>query len=1161
MSDILSQDEDFTVDDATNLQRDAADPTEPRMVNANAGSGKTKVLVDRVSRILLQGTDPDKILCLTYTRAAASEMQERLFETFSEWSVASDEELLAALQKLYGRPYSDVAGALPIDRVRTLFASALETPEGLKVMTIHAFCERIIARFPIEAGIMPGFQALDDQEEADLLADCRKRLFRAAQRDADLAKSLHDLARVFADSTLEGLLIQAARGFERIVEWESAGGLAAFRKASGIGLEDTPQSLAAQFWVDRNRTHLKAYAHLCHEYGGWSEKFGIAIDKALAADTPEAAYFHYLEGFLTGKGQVTSQTASKAVNERDPFLEKAGAEVSKVREELDRIKSARIAQLSEAYLSLAYAFGSDYQRAKHAARRLDFNDLILMTRNLLTRTDVSDWVSYKLDGGVEHVLLDEAQDTSPEQWAIIDAITAPFRQESPDRDGPPRTFFAVGDPKQSIYRFQGAAPKLFMESIRDRALDGKGINLRMSFRSAQQVLDAVDALFIELNGAQAMFDAEVVHEMSEQIRHVAFRKDKGLVDLWPLVPRSEALEDREPWDTRPVDAIGEGDPKVRLARQIAAQIKDWIDTKTPIFDRDLKRHRPVHAGDVLILVQKRVGGLFEALIRELKRADLPVAGADRLVLQDATIVRDLLAVTRFVLLPQDCLSLAEVLKSPLFGLDDHQLFTLAVDRKRQSLWDAVQDRDPALASFIRTILRERDLAPYDFYARLLDRTGPHGLSYREALFKRLGLEARESLDAFLATALDHQQRRAPSLQRFLQTFTADTVEIKRDKDPAGGEVRIMTVHGAKGLEAPIVILPDTTRAPSKSASGLIRAGESWILAPSDKDSTALTDGYKAEHHAEDVREYMRLLYVAMTRAESRLIVCGAWHGNSKTGFVEDSWYDWLSRTMEHLPAEPLQTPVCEGDAAGLRYGALPQAQSENMIVAHDKAVTLPAWISRPAPKDNPAEEMATPSSLLAKEAPLSRLPGQRRFRRGVLIHRLLEVLPDHPEARRREIATAMLNKEPDLPVGEAKDVLDEVFTVLNNPEFDPVFKEGSRAEVSLAGRVKTLRQGDVFLTAQVDRIHVTDAGIFLVDYKSNQSVPDSIEAVDDGYLAQMAAYRELARAIWPDRPVKCGLLWTRAPKLMWLPDPVMDAILTQVNALPTSKDNIKEGES
>ncbi|MGB3455369.1 MAG: double-strand break repair helicase AddA [Litorimonas sp.] len=1141
----------FTVDDATRLQRDAADPTAPRMVNANAGSGKTKVLVDRVSRILLQGTDPDKILCLTYTRAAASEMQERLFATFSRWSIASDDALLGALHDLYGQPYAQVRGALPIDRVRTLFASALETPEGLKVMTIHAFCERIIARFPMEAGILPGFSPLDDRDADDLLAEGRTRLLEQAQADAALSGPLHRLARANADMTLDAMLSSGARGFERLDQWKRAGGMSSFRSAAGLAPDDQPEAVARAAWEATDRTRLQSVAALCRGAGKTAEDFAACIDRALAADA-DRAFEAYASAFFTGSGTPRKTLLVKAVKDADDFITEDSPETQRVMREVERLKAAKLAQMSEAYLTLAHALGADHQAAKHAARGLDFNDLILKTRDLLQRTEVSDWVAYKLDGGVEHVLLDEAQDTSPEQWQIIDSLTAPFAQDSPDRDGPSRTFFAVGDPKQSIYRFQGAAPKLFMDSIRARAADGKGVALRMSFRSAQHVLDAVDQLLIEQRGMQAMFDADSVPEGSDHVRHAAFRSDPGLVELWPLVPRAEGVEEKDPWDTTPVDAVGEGDPKVRLAREIAQTTKRWIEAGEPVFDRALKRHRPVHAGDVLILVQKRVGGLFDALIRELKRADLPVAGADRLVLQEATIVRDLLAVTRFVLLPGDCLSLAEALKSPLFGLDDDALFDIAVDRESASLWEALQTRRPDLAASLQAIRADGGLAPYDFYARLLDRRGPHGLTYREALFQRLGLEGREALDAFLATALAHQQRQAPSLQRFLQAFTADEVEIKRDKDPAGREVRIMTVHGAKGLEAPIVFLPDTTRAPANKASGLIRAGEGWILAPSSRDSIPLTDRYKAEHHAENMREYMRLLYVAMTRAESRLVICGAWHGRSKAGFAEESWYHWALRTMEALPTESFDTPFDGEGRQGLQYGERPaEAEATDAGIAKPSKA-LPDWIDRDVPPEPVREDTASPSALLAREEPLSHAPGGGRFMRGILIHRLLEILPDHPLARRRSVAEAMLAQQPELVGSDRGAILSEVFGVLDDPAVADVFAHGSRAEVSLAGRVETIRGGEVFLTAQVDRLHVTPDSVFLVDYKSNRMPPDDLDGVDPGYLAQMAAYRELARAVWPDRAVRCGLLWTAAPHLMWLPDSVMDAALTQVNDLPTS---------
>ncbi|MGB6229661.1 MAG: UvrD-helicase domain-containing protein, partial [Litorimonas sp.] len=686
----------LTVEAATELQRMAADPSAPRMVNANAGSGKTKVLVDRVSRILLQGTEPDRILCLTYTRAAASEMQERLFEALSEWSVATDADLRNALHELHGRPLEEVRPPVDIDTVRSLFARALETPEGLKVMTIHAFCERIIARFPIEAGIMPGFSPLDDADRRDMLADSRMRLLERAREDDDLAAALHHLTRLKADSTLDDLLYGVAKNFDRTRGWVRSGGLAGFRRKAGLGADDTEASLCEAAWSRMDLEYLALYADEAINAGGHARKFGEAIQAALLADDPVTAFALYSRPFFTQKGTLTSQLPAKAFQARDPFISPDSAEQRRVAAVAAKLKAVRLVETTEAVLTLGHVLGEDHATAKHQARGLDFDDLIVKTRDLLKRREVSDWIAYKLDGGVEHVLLDEAQDTSPTQWEIIDAITEPFAQDAPDRDRPRRTFFAVGDPKQSIYRFQGAAPSIFMDSVRTRAGEDGEVRLRMSFRSAQAVLDAVDALFIERGGMQAMFDAGSVPDASELVRHDAHRGDVGTVELWPLAPRVEALEDKAPWDTTPVDERGDGDPRTVLARTIAEQIAHWIDCGEPVFDRKLKRHRPIHAGDVLILVQKRVGGLFDALIKALKEERLPVAGADRLVLQEAVVVRDLLAITRFVLLPGDCLSLAEALKSPLFGLDDNQLFALCVDREG-TLWEAVQARAPVLS--------------------------------------------------------------------------------------------------------------------------------------------------------------------------------------------------------------------------------------------------------------------------------------------------------------------------------------------------------------------------------------------------------------------------------------------------------------------------------
>ena len=1141
---------------ATRLQRQAANPAFSRIVNANAGSGKTKVLVDRVSRILLQDTDPGKILCLTYTRAAASEMQERLFRDLSRWSIASDEALQDALETLFDQPLDAIRPPIALDRARTLFARALETPEGLKVMTIHAFCERIIARFPIEAGILPGFTPLEEAQSREMLARCRLNLLERAMEEPELARALHHLTRLKADATLDTLLFQLAMDQERMERWTAAGGVAGFRKYLGLRAEDTPESVARAAMASIDEERAEIVFRIADRL--WTSATGIRSLKtyrgALKDKDPIKALAVYASIFLKADGDLRKSSLIKSVHAEDPFLEMGGPECERICNAVDQVNAARLVETTDALFTLGRFMAADYAQAKHQARGLDFNDLILKTRDLLRRKDVSDWVSYKLDGGVEHVLLDEAQDTSPTQWAIIDAIIDPFTQDAPDRNKPPRTFFAVGDPKQSIYRFQGAAPELFMQSVQSRSVpEAPPIELGVSFRSAQQILDVVDGVFGDQKGAQALFDPMVHALASDLTRHIAARTDAGCVELWPVAPKAETLEDHAPWDTTPVDASGDGDPRVVLARTIAEQIAHWINRGEPIYDRDLGATRPLHAGDVLILVQKRVGGLFEALIKALKDENLPVAGADRLVLQEATIVRDLLAITRFVLLPGDCLSLAEALKSPLFGLSDDALFALCVDRGPQLLWQAVKERDPALWAFLQDILDQADLPPYEFYARLLDQRGPHGKTYRQALFARLGMDAREALEAFLTHALSHQQREAPSLFRFLQAFASDAIEIKRDKDPAGREVRVMTVHGAKGLEAPIVFLPDTTRVPKRSSGGIIPDGRGgFILAPAGADSFDRVTELKDADHAQDMREYMRLLYVAMTRAESRLVVCGYHHGRGEVGFADGSWYEWCRRALSDLPTKPYNTAFDREEETGLRYGA-PVIQPANKdVMSGPQHVRLPDWIDQPAPEEPVRVTDATPSALLRRSANISRPPQGQKYQRGIVIHSLLEHLPDHPKADRARLAEAILQGHSSLTPADRTMISTQVFAILDHPDFTHVFAPGSRAEVSLAGRIDHLGPNGLFLTAQVDRLSVRDDVIYLVDYKSGQSPPESVSGINPAYLAQMAAYRELAREIWPNHTIRCGLLWTQSPELMWLPDEALDAALTQVQRVLTS---------
>ncbi len=1146
---------------AVKAQNQAANPSASRLASANAGSGKTRVLVNRVSRILLQGVPPEKILCLTYTKAAASEMQSRLFKTLGEWSIWEDDKLNKALTELMGPKDHGV----PLKTARQLFAKALETPEGLKVQTIHAFCERILARFPVEAGILPGFEPIDESEMVPIRDGVRTEIYKLAAENPDgrLNQAIRLLTSAKAEQTLDTLFKWMALNEEKINQWEAAGGISPL--AEYLDIEQPFQSVDEIKRVGWESAPQSQITQAANEMLGSPNISDVRRAENLLAtfhiNDPVEAFEHYFKIFLKSKqeGPLKTIITTKAGEFASLFFSndpKDGydSERERVLRLVDKIKSTECLILTEAFLTVAREFTARFKAAKHIRRGLDFSDQIILVRNLLARSEYSDWISYKLDGGIEHVLLDEAQDTSPEQWEIINSLSEPFSQDNPDRNSKyPRTLFAVGDEKQSIYSFQGAEPERFLNEIRRHSGDdeSKSIRMRMSFRSAPEILQFVDQIFVENQVIQQMFDASAYAPASDLIRHTAHRQDHGRVDIWPAVDRPEAEADNDPWDTSPVDSLSKADAREQLANKIAIQIRDWIKDGEPIYDREKEATRPMQAGDILILVRQRTG-FFEAVIRNLKTHGVAVAGADRLKLKDAIAVKDLLSLARFTLLPSDSLSLAEVLKSPLFGFDDDALFEVAARRDKQNLWQALQAKKPELAAQFTDIINYASrYAPYEFFTRVLDMPDSQGVALKRRVFERLGLEAKDAMEAFLARALAHQRQSSPSLQKFVQSFAQDEQELKRDMDGGTGEVRVMTVHGSKGLEAPIVFLPDTTQKPSTPET-MIKVEGGFALSPSAVKTPEKLTLCKDAMKAKRLQENLRLFYVAMTRAESRLIICGYKTGQ-KTGTVaEGSWYKYAQAAFDGLQTQDIGTPCGDGRS----YGLAPAAVSKTIDMKSKKTEDMPSWISLPAKPEGRAKRRVTPSHLLAPpptqdmpvRSPLNQ-ETETRFARGNLIHKLLEILPEALPEKRNALAGKILAGYSMTETQRAQ-ISDEVFAVLDNPDFADIFAPGSRAEISLAGSAKTL-PADIYLNAQIDRISVTETCVYIVDYKSNRPPPKTQDGVADIYWGQMAAYRELAREIYPAHKIVSALLWTDGPSLMVLDDNRLDAALTKIAALPT----------
>ncbi len=1138
-------------------QREAADPVASVWVSASAGTGKTKVLTDRVLSLLISGTRPQRILCLTFTRAAAAEMSARIADRLGQWTMEPEEALAAKLEDLLGAPPDE--GQLRM--ARQLFAKVLDTPGGMNIQTIHAFCQSLLGRFPLEADVPPHFALMDERDAEEMLISAREALLNRARSggDEDLAHALSIVTGHIHEAQFPDLLagLTSARGrLRRLIDGQ--GGIedviANIHAGLGVSPDETTSSVIeeASSADAYDQLGLKLAVEALAAGSKTDQERGRVIATWLSEGEATMEDFDaYADAFLTsarksGPPEIRKKLITNKVAEANPGVpEILAEEAGRLVRALLHLRAVVSAESSAALLRLGGALLDVYQRQKEARALLDYDDLILKAGELLHREGVAPWVLFKLDGGIDHVLIDEAQDTSPDQWRVVEALADEFFAGIGTHDEP-RTVFAVGDVKQSIYSFQGADPASF-GSMRDlfqsRTPAGFGefrqVDLTVSFRSTKAVLAAVDAVF-SLGGA-----ADGVTLDGNDIHHEAWRGDDGgMVEIWPAVaPRGG--EEPGAWKP-PVERIRGDSPQTRLARLIAGRIAAMIEHREILESKG----RPIEPGDIMVLVRRR-SGFVEDLVRSLKERGIGVAGVDRMVLTEQMAVMDLIALGRFLLLPEDDLTLATVLKGPLIGLEEEQLFDLAFGREA-SLWESLKARADETEAYrnavdyLARLLADVDyLPPFEFYSRVLG-----SLRGREKLVGRLGPDAQDPIAEFLNLALAYEKSHTASLEGFLYWVEAGAVEVKRDLEQAQpGAVRVMTVHGAKGLQAPIVFLPDTLQAPIRAPALY------WPTSESGDDQSLLWPPRRGLHESvsENEREkalllrdqeYRRLLYVAMTRAEDRLYVCG-WR--TKKSAPDGCWYNNVDQGLRSIDAglkeQEDEFLAGEGETESntvLRFTCPQNAAVESPAMEMEETLRpLSGWALR-RPKDDPLPPAPlTPSRPDGEEpAVLSPLAGDdgRRFKRGRIIHALLQTLPDIDEADRLAAASAYLGQSiHDLTGQEREDITQETLAVLDHPEFKPLFGPGSRAEVPLVGEVA----GQI-MSAQLDRLLIGEEDILVVDYKTNRPPPVDSSQVPGIYLKQMAAYRAALSAIYPNRPVKCALLWTDGARLMPLDGDLLD---------------------
>lgn len=1121
MSDILEQRKNRS-ELASARQRQAANPNKSVWVEASAGTGKTKVLSDRVLRLLLKGVAPARILCLTYTKAAAVEMSTRVAGRLSRWAVAEEKDLEQELSALWGEDMMLRKDAIDLKSVaRRLFATLLDTPGGMKIQTIHSFCQEILKRFPMEAHISPYFEVMDDRTAHEALEEVKRRLLLKieAEPESRSGQSLSYITTKVSEFTFPKIMNNLAGNRNKIsrlfAAYSSVDALLAATAAKlGVESGDSAEKLVGEFIAGLNRLVNKTIMDALFQGSSTDVKKAEILAVFLSSANPSAMYEDYKLLFLKQDGEIRATLATKKAVAAYPEIIEEMSRISEALQSLEnKLSAVGLLETTKAVLYLAEDLISGYNSYKKLHSKMDYEDLIVMTRQLLENKSVADWVLFKLDGGIDNVLIDEAQDTSPDQWAIIRAITQDFF-DAPDKI---RTVFAVGDRKQSIYSFQGADPQEF-EKMRAYFADKNQIQnnfeevqMDVSFRSTAAILDTVNSVFA-FPGAK-----KGVLPEGQEMAHIPSRiGDGGKVELWPLV---EAEEDENPdvWQP-PIERKVAGSTSSRLAKQIAEKIKKMVEAKEPL----ASQNRPIRYADFMVLVQRR-NSFVEELVRECKNCGVNIAGVDKIKLLEQIAVQDLVAIAKFLLLPGDDLTLAIILKSPVFGLNDDDLFKLCYNRGGASLWQKLIENThySKVAESLKELLNMVDLVrPFELYAHILNKLGG-----REKFVSRLGYEAIDGIDEFVNLTLDFEREHIPGLQNFVSWIEKDEVEIKRELEQSDIDaVRIMTVHGSKGLQAPIVILPDTVRVKTiKNEAGLLWDDEVLYYPFSSDNYESNCKKIKEREKELSLEEYRRLLYVALTRAEERLCICGY----AKNKPSEESWYELCAASLAQIGSQDEQGGIC--------YDVVQEIVNEGKKKEQALEVKLPdyAWVkNKPKAEDKLAKPL-TPSKLDEDEAeeifasPLGE-NGENRYRRGQIIHKLLQFLPEIKSDNKTELITGFLSKNaPEASEKEIKRIEKEVLRLLEDKNFAAVFGANSRAEVPLMGQVK-----DRIISGQIDRLVIEDKRVMIIDFKTNRPAAKILAEIPTAYIKQLAAYKELTAKIYPGKKVETYILWTDTADLM-----------------------------
>lgn len=1113
MNDIASQRQN-RISLASAQQLSASTPDNSVWVEASAGTGKTKVLSDRVLRLLLNGVNPTRILCLTYTKAAASEMSNRIINRLSQWATVDDTQLKNQLSGLLNLSFDNHDMVKFKLQARRLFASLLDTPGGIKIQTIHSFCQEILKRFPLEAKVSPYFTVMDDRETTDILEQIKLDILRNASTK-EVVDALAYLTSACSEQSFPKILSSITSNCSLLKNYFAAFPDFSSLKnhlSSSLDLKEseTETTVKQDFWdklpIDALKIIIAALNSGTSNTAANAQKMAEAIEKH--------DFEAYVSCLMTKEKTIKKNFLVKDSLSAFPQSEHLYfVEFERLQACLQKLCDVNLRDSTLAVLALAHEILNRYQEYKNLRAKMDYNDLIVKTKDLLNSPQVADWVLYKLDGGIDHILIDEAQDTSPEQWSIIQSLSREFFSGNGSKSQKP-TVFVVGDRKQSIYSFQGADVKTF-EKIHqwfaDVASDFKTVNMEVSFRSTAAILDMVNTVF-----SSSVASCGVVLP-DQNIHHTPSRiGEAGKVELWELTYPLSNNNSNDIW-LPPVERFTSPSASSLLAQKIAEMIKQKVSSCQTKSDG-----YPLKYGDFLILVQRR-NSFVEEMVRACKNIDVPIAGVDKIVLSQQIVVDDLLSAAKFALLPSDDLNLACLLKSPFFNFTDDDLLDLCYERQEQTVWHRLQNMNKyshTLKVLQQLIEIGKSVRPFEFFNYILN-----VLQGRRKLISRLSCECEDAIDEFINLCLSFEQSHVATLQSFVEWMLHGDVEVKRSLEQTeNNAVRLMTVHGSKGLQAPIVILPDTVRFKT------VKQEAGWLYDKKDLFYPLNKNYYnqkcsllQQKDQQAAIEEYNRLLYVALTRAGEQLYICGY---NNKNSPSENSWYEICKQSLSKLTS------------ADKNHNFIYDIKSEIPITKKTSPsdyVTknnIPDWLFSPVPKEQPLAKPLTPShqndDVSCALSPLKEISDSRLYARGTIIHKLLQFLPSQQPDQQENLARNFLqNQAPCFPETEKEKIISEVISLIHHPDFAPLFGKNSLAEVSLMGQVD-----DHIISGQIDRLIILKDKVMIIDYKTNRPAARTISDIPLSYRKQMYAYKELMARIYPDKKIEAYILWTNTAHIM-----------------------------